>query len=112
MKQKKRMEPDGLARLMKEEALDIPSEQLSERLLQLAMNSYQRRYSTTYKKEERLGKSILAILVSLNLWMLYLLKPFAIHPTLLVGVMAFVVGLAILITLHLKASSGMAKKTS
>lgn len=91
---------DRLSALMKERGLDAAPERLSDRLVDIAVRSYKSNYSMRYKKEERIGKGILFVLVLLNLWMLYVLLPGAIHPALLAGMAALAVGLGIVIRLN------------
>ncbi|GEP94699.1 DUF1129 domain-containing protein [Chitinophaga cymbidii] len=91
---------DRLSAMMKERGLDAAPEGLSDRLVNIAVRSYKSNYSMRYKKEERIGKGILFVLVLLNLWMLYILLPGAIHPALPAGVAALAVGLGVMIRLN------------
>lgn len=96
-KKEERLIEERLAALLNEEAMDTPSVELSEKLLQLSINNYQLRYQTRYKKEERLGKAIIAILLFFNGMMLYLLKPFTFDVLSLLVFIILLSGLVFLI---------------
>ncbi|UIR56661.1 hypothetical protein LZQ00_02325 [Sphingobacterium sp. SRCM116780] len=103
MKKGKLKENDQLAVLLKQELMDIPSAEFSDKLLRTSMNSYSISYSTKYRKEERLGKVIMIILVFFNFMMLYLLKPLGMHPAILLSFLALAVGIGFLLWMNVKA---------
>ncbi|WP_199121527.1 hypothetical protein [Pedobacter sp. ASV28] len=103
MKNKTSKEINQLATLLKKE-MDIPSAQYSSNLLHVAMASYRVSYRTKYKKEERLGKIIIGILIFFNLMMLYLLKPFTINPAILLACLVALVTITILMRIAIRLS--------
>ena len=76
--------------ILNENGLEHPSPQFTNRLTHLVVHSYKRNYQAVYKKDERLGKVILVILVGSNLLMLYLLNPFSLQPMVLLYMSVFV----------------------
>jgi len=98
MKQHKKIKnADQLTSLFTQELLDIPSAEFSDKLLHVSMTSYKMSYSIKYRKEERLGKIIIVILIFFNLMMLYILNPFGMHNAVLLSLLAFFVGVGILL---------------
>lgn len=71
---------DPLASVLNKELMDVPSKEFSDKLLQASMTSYKVSYAIKYRKQERLGKGIMLILVFFNLMMLYLLNPLDLSP--------------------------------
>lgn len=111
MKHNKLKEADQLADLLKPELMDVPSAEFSDKLLHASMTSYRLSYDTKYRKEERLGKVIIVLLIFFNLMMLYLLKPLAINLTinpvwLLVSV-PFLIGLGVLARMNMQVAQAM-----
>ncbi|MCX2452045.1 hypothetical protein OQX61_12305 [Pedobacter sp. PLR] len=104
MKHKKLMEVDPLAGLVKEELMDVPSAEFSDKLLHASMTSYRISYSTRYRKEERLGKAILVILIFFNVMMFYRLNLFDINPGWLLISLPFVVGLGVLVKMNIQVA--------
>lgn len=104
MKHKKLKDVDPLASVLKEELVVIPSAELSDKLLHVSMTSYRISYSTSYQKEERLGKAILVILIFFNVMMFYRLELFNINTSWLLISLPFVVGLAILVKMNIRAA--------
>lgn len=105
MKQDKKIKyDDQLASLFTQELMDLPSAEFSDKLLHVSMTSYKISYSTKYRKEERLGKIIIIILIFFNLMMLYILNPFGMHDAVLLSLLAFVVGVSILLWMKITHS--------
>lgn len=105
MKQhKKTKNADPLTSLFTQEQLDMPTAEFSDRLLHVSMTSYKMSYSTKYRKEERLGKFIIVMLIFFNLMMLYMLNPFGMHNAVLLSLLAFLVGVAILLWMSINNS--------
>ncbi len=96
MKDKKPGE-DRLATMLKETGLDEPSEHFSGQLRRYITQRYKRDYALEYKREEWLGKLILAVLVLFNLLMLYYLGAFNVSPVFFIGMTAFILGGFVLI---------------
>ena len=103
MRKKKLKDP--LATLLKEELMDIPSVQFSDKLLHAAMISYRISYSEKYKKEEWLGKAIMLTLIFFNLMILYFLKPFTVEPVWVLISLPCLVVLGILVKINIKLVS-------
>jgi len=82
---------DPLKSLLQQNLMDTPPADFSDRLLHASMASYRVSYSKKYQKEERLGKSILVILISFNLMMLVKLRPFGVDPVLVIGIFALLI---------------------
>lgn len=91
MNREKMKKNDPLADLLKQELLNVPSAKFTDQLLHASVTSYRVSYSKKYKKEERLGKAIIAVLIFCNLMMLVKLKPFGAETALLIGVLGFVI---------------------
>lgn len=108
-KHKKIKNADQLTSLLKPELLDTPSVAFSDKLLHASITSYRMSYSTKYKKEERLGKMIMLVLLFFNLMMLYILNPFAMHHTVLLSLLALVVGVGFLLWVRINNSLFQAK---
>lgn len=94
---RKKVNTDPLAPVMAEKGLDNCPEGLSARLTEMTIRSYKRNYKTIYRKEEWPGKIILAILVLLNGWILYMLPPVPVSPLLVAGIMAFALAAIVLV---------------
>lgn len=94
---KKDLQDDRLITMLKKSELDKPLDRFSERLIYMVVNSYKQSYANKYKKEEWLGKCILAILIFFNLLMLYFLNPFNIEPVLSISISGFIFGFGLLI---------------
>jgi hypothetical protein len=88
-KNKKNIDP--LKALLQPELMDQPTAKLSDHLLHASMTSYRVSYSKKYRKEERLGKAIIAVLIFFNLMMLVKLNPFGTNPILLSGILTSVI---------------------
>jgi len=84
-----RIKNEKLKRLLKEAGTEEPSLKFSDRLTHLVVHSYKRKYATIYKKEERLGKAILLVLVGSNLLVFYKLSPFSVQPFLFICLAIF-----------------------
>jgi len=105
MKQHKKIKnADQLTSLFTQELLDTPSTEFSDKLLHVSMTSYRIGYNMKYRKEERLGKIILVILVFFNLMMLYILNPFDMHDAILLSLLAFFVGVGFLLWMSINNS--------
>ncbi|UZJ64500.1 hypothetical protein OKW96_19365 [Sphingobacterium sp. KU25419] len=65
MKKRILKENDPLASLINKELMDIPSAEFSDQLFHASMTSYKVSYSIKYRKQERLGKIIMLVLVFL-----------------------------------------------
>ncbi|WP_212003773.1 hypothetical protein [Chitinophaga sp. HK235] len=98
MNTRRKISADPLFPIMQEKGLDTCPEGLSARLTEMTVRSYKRNYSAMYKKEEWPGKIILAILLLLNGWMLYVLGH--LHPVLIAGIVAFAISTFVLIRLN------------
>lgn len=103
MKHGKLKSADQLEALLTQQQMDVPSTEFSDKLLHASMTSYRVSYSTKYRKEERLGKIIMVILLFFNLMMLYILKPFGIHSAVLLGLLALIVGVGLLFRMNITA---------
>ncbi|HKG05896.1 MAG TPA: hypothetical protein VKB19_05525 [Pedobacter sp.] len=110
MKYEKFTEHDALADLLKKEMMDVPSAEFSDKLLHASITSYRVSYSKAYQKEERLGKTIIIILIFFNLMMLYLLSPVVINPSWLLMALPFVIGLGILVQMNIRIAKRMLLK--
>lgn len=86
------MNEEKIKYILNENGLEHPSPQFTDRLTHLVVHSYKRNYEAVYKKDERLGKGILIILVGCNLLMLYMLNPFSIQPMFFLYMSGFVLG--------------------
>lgn len=101
---KKTKDTDQLASLFTQELMDIPSTEFSDKLLHVSMTSYKMSYSTKYRKEERLGKVIIVILIFFNLMMLYVLNPFDMPHAVLLGLLVSIVGIGVLLRMNMFSS--------
>jgi len=101
---KKTKDTDQLASLFTRDLMDVPSAEFSDKLLHQSMTSYRISYSAKYRKEERLGKVIIVILIFFNLMMLYVLNPFDMPHAVLLGLLAFIVGIGVLLRMHIFSS--------
>ncbi|RBL91249.1 hypothetical protein [Chitinophaga flava] len=100
MNTRRKISADPLSPIMQEKGLDTCPEGLSARLTEMTVRSYKRNYSAIYKREEWPGKIILAILLLLNSWMLYVLVPGHVHPVLIAGLVGFIIATFVLIRLN------------
>ena len=100
------IEDDKLVTFLKDRGLDKPSANFAYRLKHNIVEQFKRNYAVEYKKEERLGKCIIAVLVFFNLLMLYYLNPFSIQPMISISVAAFILGLVTLIIIIKKNKTG------
>ncbi|WP_276088303.1 hypothetical protein [Pedobacter sp. JY14-1] len=94
---------DPLGQLLREHGSVKPDEGFSRRLLHTVVNSYKLSYKTVYRKEERMGKWIIGVLIASALLIFYELHPGPAVIEILLPVMFLVLGL-IAIVLMLKSS--------
>lgn len=80
MKNRMLKENDPLINVITKELMDVPSSEFSAKLLQTSIASYKVSYSIKYRKEERLGKIIMLVLIFFNLMTLYILNPLNLTP--------------------------------
>lgn len=98
-------ENDPLASLINKELMDVPSAEFSDQLCHVSMTSYKVSYSVKYRKQERLGKIIMLVLVFFNLMMLYRLNPFNLSPVVSLSFLATGVAIGILfLWIHIQSS--------
>jgi len=93
----KHKEIDMLKELLKEHGAIVPSEGFSLRLMNAVVASYKFSYSKQYRKQERLGKWIILVLVACSLLVFVELKPSTIVLEMVFPVFCFAGGLVILI---------------
>lgn len=93
----KSKELDLLKELIKEHGAFLPSEEFSLRLMNAVVTSYKFSYSKQYRKQERLGKWIILVLIGCSLLIFVELKPSILILEMIFPVFAFAVGLVILI---------------
>lgn len=86
MKKKIKKNADPLSGLLKSGLMESPSADFSAKLLQASMDSYRISYSRKYRKEEKLGKAIIGVLLFFNLMLLFKLIPLDIFPLWLTGI--------------------------
>ncbi|MBT2564710.1 hypothetical protein J7E50_19435 [Pedobacter sp. ISL-68] len=90
-------ELDPLKELLKEHGAIAPSEGFSLRLMNAVVTSYKFSYSKQYRKQERLGKWIILVLIACSLLIFVELKPSILVLEMIFPVFSFAVGLVILI---------------
>ena len=93
----KHKEIDILKELLKEHGTLVPSEGFSLRLMNAVIASYKFSYSKQYRKQERLGKWIIFVLIACSLLIFVELKPSILVLEMVFPVCCFAVGLIILI---------------
>lgn len=80
MKDRMLKENDPLAKLITQKLMDVPSSEFSDKLLHTSIASYKVSYGIKYRKQERLGKIIMIVLIFLNLMTLHILNPLNLAP--------------------------------
>ena len=81
---KDQIKNEMLKQLLAETDMEQPSPQFADRLVHRMVHSYKPKYATIYKKEERLGKAIILVLITFNLLLFYKLDPFIVQPALFI----------------------------
>ncbi|SDM26633.1 hypothetical protein [Pedobacter antarcticus] len=76
---------------------DQPSAQFSKRLKYITFQSYKVKYSVVYKKEERLGKWIIAMVIVSCLLIIYQMNPSHLVAGMMISCSAFVLGIFVVI---------------
>ena len=84
---------DPLYPILKKYGTEQPSTQFSNRLKYIVFQSYKVKYSAVYKKEERFGKWIIAVLVLSCLLIIYQMNPFHLAAGMMISCSAFVLGI-------------------
>lgn len=90
---------DEFAGILKQQGLDVSSEQFAEHLSRVVMQKYKHRRPAAYKVRGWVGKYIIGLLVLFNLLFLYYLNPFSVQPVITISALAFVIGFWFLIPL-------------
>ncbi|MEJ2881030.1 hypothetical protein [Pedobacter sp. GR22-6] len=96
---------DPLKKLLQDHGTISPSEGFSKRLLNAVITGYRLNYSRAYKKQERLGKGIIAILIITTLVIFVELRPTLETMEMIVPIVILAIGLLSLILMFRKLFS-------
>jgi hypothetical protein len=88
---------DPLYPILQKYGAEQASVQFSKRLKYITFQRYKVKYSVVYKREERLGKWIITVLILSCLLILYQMNPFHLTAGIMISCSAFVLGLFMVI---------------
>ena len=93
---------DPLKELVKKHGILIPPEEFSSRLMNAVVTRYKFNYSKQYRKQERLGKWIIAVLVTCSMLIFINLRPSVVVLEIVFPIFSLSIGLAILLFMFKK----------
>ncbi|WP_316780126.1 hypothetical protein [Pedobacter antarcticus] len=88
---------DPLYPILQKYGTEQPSAQFSKRLKYITFQSYKVKYSVVYKREERLGKWIITVVILSCLLIFCQMNPFRLAAGIMISSSAFVLGLFMVI---------------